>query len=144
VDYTLASCPRCLGTGEYGGFSYGTDGKLFTLSGVAQLSQQIKKILTEKKRSTGYGFDFSLLSGVIDAARLTTIQSEVVRTLNYLKALQQAEKLRGFVYLPSEEIDDLDSVRAIQDTADPRTVFVTARVIARSGRTASITVLLRR
>jgi hypothetical protein len=142
--FTLGTCPRCLGMGFYEASYYGGDGNVVMLSGIQLLSQQISKILTEEKRPTGYGFDYTVLGGVINPGTVTAVKSEVLRCLQYLSDSQQQEKLEGFHYLPTEEIERVNSVDAFIADSDPRTVIVNASVTTVSGKSVATTVPLRK
>jgi len=144
VAYILDTCPRCLRMEEYGGVAYDTGGKVQTITGVSQIGQQIRKILTENIRSSGYGFDYSLLRGVIDSPTISVIKNEVVRCITYLYNLQQQSKKEGFNYRPDEEISSIQSVDAYQSTTEPRTVVVALIVLTVSGAQASVTLSLKR
>ena len=127
-QFILVDCPRCLGTGFYNALSWGTDGKVITVSGFPKLAQQIQKILTENKRSTGYGFDYSVMTDTINPGTLTAIKSEVARCMAYLQINQRQEQSEGFFYLPSEQIVKLISLDVQIDPSDPRGVFVNVSV----------------
>ena len=114
-QFILVDCPRCLGTGFYN-------------AGFPKLAQQIQKILTENKRSTGYGFDYSVMTDTINPGTLTAIKSEVARCMAYLQANQKQEQSEGFFYLPSEQITKLVSLDVQIDPSDPRGVFVNVSV----------------
>lgn len=143
-SFTLLACPRCLGSGFYNALSYGPDGKVVLVSGFNKLQQQIQKILTENKRPTGYGFDYSVLTSTINAATITAIKSEISRCLLYLQGSQQQEKSEGFFYLPTEEIDKLLFVDVQINPSDPRGVFVTAQIQTISGKPTDVTSYLRK
>ena len=143
-NFVLQTCPRCLGFGFYHASSFGMDGKIITLSGSPLLSQQIQKILTEDKRPTGYGFDYTVLSGTINSGTITAVKSEVLRCLQYLATNQQTEKQAGYQYLPTEEIANVSGVDATQDANDPRQVNVSANVVTVSGVNLIVNVPLRR
>ena len=144
VVYTLQSCPRCQATGFYGGINYDSMGHANELTGVNLLAQQIQKILLENRRPSGYGFDYNLLAGVIDAGRIDAIKNEVIRALSYLKFVQQSEKARGFQYLPSEELFSIANLVIQNNPADPRSVSVSVDAISVSGSQTSTTVVMRR
>jgi hypothetical protein len=137
-NFMLNTCPRCLGRGTYNAYTIGTDGKIVTVSGVSKLSQQIAKILTEQKRPSGYGFDYSVLSGTITPSTITAVKSEVMRCIQYLKGVQEQEKLEGFLYLTTEEISTVNTLDAFVSAADPRQVFVTVSVFTVAGSTAEV------
>jgi len=140
VSYKLEDCPRCHGQGTYGSFGLSKSGSLEFVSGIDQLVQQIKKILTEKRRQSGYGFDYSVLKGVIDSSKLLAVKNEVIRCLTYYKNLQQTNKQNGFYYNPDEEIYSVDAPTIIQDSTDLRKVAVSVNVYAVSGTSATVTV----
>jgi|GEM_PF-2607760 hypothetical protein len=144
VQYTSSTCPRCLGNDIYGGLSFEPSGKLSTLSYSDQLAQQIKKILTEKRRLSGYGFDYSLLSGVIDNSKLSAIYAEVARCILYLQSNQQQEVKAGHVYAGSEQIQALSSLKVEQSTTQPQEVQVYATVQTVSGALVSLQTTLQR
>ena len=137
-SFILSTCPRCLGRGTYNAYSIGNDGRIVTVVGVKKLVQQITKILTERKRPSGYGFDYSVLTGVITPGTLTAVKSEVFRCVQYLKDVQQREKLEGFLYLPTEEIGHIGALDAYVSSEDPRQVFVTVSVFTLAGTTAEV------
>lgn len=147
-QFLLTTCPRCLGKGFYNAYQFGIDGKMITVSGVNKLSQQIQKILTETKRPSGYGFDYSVLTGVISPNTLTAVKSEIVRCIEYLKASQQQEKREGFTYLPTEEISTdsraIAVLEAFVDQTNPRAVYINISVLTVAGATADVTTQLRR
>jgi len=133
-----------MGLGFYGGINYDALGHANELEGVNLLSQQILKILRENRRPSGYGFDYNLLAGVIDPGRIAAIKSEIVRTLSYLKFVQQSEKARGFHYLPTEELSNISNLVIQNDPTDPRAIIVSVSAISVSGTQASTTVAMRR
>lgn len=137
--FILTTCPRCLGTGVYNAYSIGPDGKIVTVMGADKLAQQITKILVESRRPSGYGFDYGLLTGVIDQSSVTAVKSEVFRCMQFLKTSQTQEKLEGFSYIPSEEIDTVSALEAFVDSADPRRINVSVAVITKAGTTATVT-----
>lgn len=144
VAYSLDACPRCMGKGVYGGVNYDLQGHVDELFGVNMLTQQIKKILTENRRPSGYGFDYNLFTGVIDQGRIGAIRSEIVRTISYLKFVQQTAKAGGFTYLPTEELDSIQNLTIQNDTVDPRMLVVAVDVLSVSGTQTSTTVVMRR
>jgi len=147
-QFTLVTCPRCLGKGFYNSYSFGTDGKMLVVSGVNKLSQQIQKILTEAKRPSGYGFDYSVLTGVITPSTVTAVKSEILRCIEYLKASQQQEKKEGFMYLPTEEISTTAQSITVLDASvnelDPRSLLINLSVLTVAGTTTDVTTQLRR
>lgn len=142
--FTLVSCPRCLGVGFYNALSYGNDGKVLEAKSGMLLTQAVQKILTENKRSTGYGFDYTVLTGTINPGTLTAVKSEVLRCLLYLSSSQQQEKLEGFQYLPTEEIAHVASMDAFINPTDPRSIIVNVNVITVSGTNVEVNVSLTR
>ena len=144
IQYTSSTCPRCFGTNTYGGLSFTPDGKLSTLNSSSQLSQQVKKILTEKMRPSGYGFNTSLLSGVIDRSKLDAIQAEVYRCLLYLQDAQRQEIRAGHVYGGSEQISSIGNVSVTQSKTSPTTVQVFATLVTVSGASISLQTPLQR
>ena len=144
ISYTLANCPRCLGKGVYGDVSFDNAGRLNILNNVLQLNQQIEKTLTENKRPSGYGFDYTLLSGTIDSGKTLAIKREVTRVINYLINVQQNEKASGFYYRTTEEIFSLDSVDVYQDPSEPRQVIIITNITTVSGNLKTVSVPLKR
>ena len=142
--FLLETCPRCMGAGYYNAISYGTTGKVVTVVGFDKLSQQINKILIEDKRPSGYGFDYTILSGTITPATQTAVQSEVMRCIVYLQNLQRIERSRGFKYLPSEELSNTVSVDAQINPDDPRGIIVTLGIQTVSGFIGNVVTNIRR
>lgn len=144
TGYTLTSCPRCLGRGYYGGVVIDERGQLNLVAGSTLLAQQLQKILSENARESGYGFNYDLLTGVIDPARLSAIRSELVRCISYLRFVQQQEKSQGFIYQPSEELSGIKEVSVANSPTDPRAITVACTVVSVSGTQTSTTVIMRR
>ena len=144
IQYTSSGCPRCFGTNVYGGISFTSGGKLSTVVASSQLSQQIKKILTEKMRPSGYGFNTSLLSGVIDTSKIGAIQAEVYRCLLYLQKIQAQEVQAGHIYAGTEQIGSVGTVSVIQSPTQPTAVQVFATVISVSGASVAVQTPLQR
>ena len=144
INYLLADCPRCMGTGEYGGFAPLDKGDVPLVAGFNYLEQSLKKVFSEKKRITGYGFDYDLLIGIGDSESLLQIRREVKRCVLYLKSAQQEDKNRGISYATNEEIYDVRDINIEFDVAEPRRLDITLTVIAVSGRTIDIVTNLER
>ena len=145
ISYLLDTCPRCRSTGYYGSPVFSLDGKYSTITGSNQLSQQIEKILVENRRSTGYGFDYSLLSGVITNGSISAIKAEIIRCLQYLYNTQRSEKSRGFYYNSNEELSSSPpQVDVTQIANEPRSLRADVTVKSVSGNKSSVTVLLRK
>jgi hypothetical protein len=145
VGYKLSNCPRCGGAGNYGGPNFSLSGQIVTISGGDQLAQQIKKILSERMRDTGYGFDYNLLKGVISQSTILAVKNEILRCLNYLYTIQQREKSNGFYYNSNEELSNGNYVVNVQQlTSEPRELLVDVVVRSVSGAQISVTVPLRR
>jgi len=142
--FKLDDCPRCLGRGWYGGVGIDSSGKLILISGVDKLRQQVKKILIEDRRPSGYGFDYSVLTDVIDAETVYRVKTEVIRCTDYLMQLQRRRKHRGFEYAPSEEIRSIKNIKVVQNPIEPRELIVTLSVISVSGATFDTEIPLRR
>ena len=70
VNYTLESCPRCMSTGTYGGFSPSNKGDIPLVEKLDYLRQSLEKVFIENKRNTGYGFDYNLLVGIGDPSSI--------------------------------------------------------------------------
>ena len=144
INYVLEDCPRCLGKGEYGGFSPSDKGDIPMIAGPDYLAQSLKKVLLENKRPSGYGFDFDVLRGIGDKESLQAIKREVKRCILYLKNAQQANKKRGVIYSTNEEIYDVRDISVNFDPAEPRRLDITLNVIAVSGRDIDIVTSLER
>lgn len=144
INYILEDCPRCLGKGEYGGFAPLDKGDVPLVTGVKYLEQSIKKILSEKKRSSGYGFDYTLLRGIGDSESLLAIKREIKRVILYLKSAQEEDKKKGTIYASNETIYDVRDINVDFDSAEPRKLFITLTVIALSGSNIDIVTDLER
>ena len=146
VAYKLSTCPRCLGEGVYGGFAINTFGKIDTVNLGAQLSQSIKKILTERKREGSlYGFDYGILrGGVIDQGIASAIIAEVSRCLSYLRTTQQREKALGVTFRPSELLKSIDTINIEANPSNPLGVVVSVTVLTEANSEVSATVPIRR
>ena len=144
TPYTSSNCPRCFGTNGYGGLAFTSDGKLSSLTASSQLSQQIKKILVEKMRPSGYGFNTSLLSGVIDVSKLDALQAEVYRCLLYLQTAQQQEVRAGHIYAGTEQIGSVGTVSVLQSPTSPTAVQVFATVVTVAGTAVATQTTLQR
>jgi len=138
VAYMLYNCPRCLGKGSYGDVSFNRSGKLNTIENISQLNQQIEKLLIENIRNTGYGFDNTLLEGVIDAGKLLAIKRELIRAINYFINNQQKEKATGFYYKTTEELYSIVSIDVFQDNSEPRKVIALVKLMTVSGLIVSV------
>ena len=141
-SFVLNTCPRCLGKGSYGDISYDNAGRLNTISNIQQLNQQIEKILIETVRNSGYGFDNSLINGVIDSGKLLAIKRELIRVINYFINNQQIEKSSGYYYRTTEEVYSLLSADVFQDNSEPRKVIALVKIMTVSGQIVSVSSLL--
>lgn len=137
VSYILETCPRCLGSGYYGGIDFNFLGKISISSNEKGLAEKIKKVLTEKKRSSGYGFDYDLIRSITTNRELV-VKAEVTRCLDYIEKLIKREKSRGIKFNPSEEIQSIDSIRVSTDTSDLRELQVYITLTTKSGTPLSI------
>jgi len=131
--FTLQNCPRCLGRGVYGGIFSNNNGDISTTEGFDYLTQSIKKILVSKINNRGYGFNYNLLSNVIEPTSLLIIKREVLRCLVFLQNAQQEDKKRGVGYLPSEEIVKIGDIDVKIKTQDPRGIEVRLSVFTKNG-----------
>ena len=142
VKYTLQNCPRCFGTGKYGGvFAYFD---METVDGEQYLTQAIQKILISNSDERGYGFDYSLLSTTITPTTTTIIKREILRCLNYLQTVQQLDKRRGVKYLPNEEISRIGEIEVIVDPFDPRKITAKVAIYTISGNQIKISAVLKK
>jgi len=144
VKYVLISCPRCLRTGVYGGISTEETGDISIIRNSKYLEQAVKKILVSEMNSRGYGFNYSLLSGVIDPSTVNAIKREVIRCTSFLRDEQQRDIRRGVVYSPQEEISRIENIGVIQDITEPRKILVKFNVITKSREAISISQSLSR
>lgn len=142
VAYALSTCPRCLGKGYYGGISFNSHGKVSEIEKVEVIKQKVEKILTEKKRPTGYGLDYDLLTQINPYSDIYLVKYEIARCLNYLISLQINEKKYGVVYNPSEEIASILNIDTVTDPVDPRVLNVYVSVVSVSGTVVDTTVNL--
>jgi len=143
VKYLLDNCPRCLGKGEYGSMKTSSTGDIELVSKTSYLQQSIKKILITRRRYNGYGFDYSLLSGVIDPATVNVVKKEIIRCINFLKDSQAMDKRRGVRYLPSEEIKSIGkTLKVYQHPNEPRTIVVKLSVVTAANTSEEIIQIL--
>ncbi len=129
VSYILSTCPRCLGAGYYGSPGFDVHGKMSLVTQSDQLNQAIKKILIENMRTTGYGFNYNVITSTIDATTISSIKAEVVRCMNYLIKVQTQAVGLGVLYDPKERIAGINFLDVQQDTSDPRRVIVNLIVV---------------
>ena len=139
VKYVLQTCPRCLSTGSYGGISTEETGDISTVSNSHYLEQAVKKILVSEMNSRGYGFNYSLLTPVIDPSTVISIKREIVRCTSFLRNEQQKDIKRGVIYSPEEEIERIENIGVSQDTGEPRRIRVRFNVVTRSRGIVNIT-----
>lgn len=134
---TLTTCPKCNTRGFYNTLVLASNGVQF-VPPVTALMQALKKILTEARRPSGYGFDYRLLRGPITPSILSVTSAEVNRCMQYYIAIQQHEKARGVAFNPSEEISNIDSIDVSQSTTEPRRVVVSVTLSTVSGSSVNI------
>ncbi len=132
VKYVLSTCPRCLGKESYGGISTEETGDIASVKEEDYLEQSVKKILVSEMNSRGYGFNYNLLSDVIDPSAINVIKREVIRCITFLKDAQQRDIRRGVIYSPSEEIQGIENIGVSQDITEPRRITVKFNLIAKS------------
>jgi hypothetical protein len=144
VAYTLYTCPRCLGKGYYGSLGFDVHGKVLLVSKGSQIEQAIYKVLTESKRASGYGFDYSVLTGTIDASTVSAIKSEIARCLQYLITAQTAAQALGTLYDPAEQISSINSISVVQDNVEPRKVTAAITVLTVANTTVSTVIPIQR
>lgn len=142
VKYVLQNCPRCLGKGTYGDIVFDNEGHIKTITGISQLKQQLKKIIIENTRDTGYGFNYNLISFVNDV-QLLAIKKELNRCIEYLSNTQVKEQREGFYYSNTELLDSIEEVN-VERNVDVRSVDVTIYCKTVSGRDAIINIPLER
>lgn len=138
VKYSLDDCPRCLRRGFYGGVSTNETGDMAIITGEKYLTQAIQKILISKMNRRGYGFNYDLLTGVIEPSTLSVIKREITRCMVFLQQSQQQDKRSGVMYLTSEEISRIEGIEMFQDSSDPRRVNVKISIYTKSGSFLSI------
>jgi len=142
ISFTLENCPRCLGKGIYGGFDFTTSGKINRITGVEVLKQKIEKILVEKKRPSGYGFDYDLINTLPENAE-NVIRYEISRCINYLIELQKKESFYGVTRSSTEEIHSLIGADVVLNSAEPRYVTIYVYVLSTAGSRVSLVKELR-
>jgi hypothetical protein len=142
VKYVLTSCPRCLRKGVYGGIHTEETGDISVVKNNKYLEQAIKKILVSEMNSRGYGFNYRLISGVIDPSTTNVIKREIIRCTTFLKDEQQRDIRRGVIYSPTEEIRSIENIGVIQDITEPRKILIKFTVIAKSRDKINISQLL--
>ena len=143
ISYIVSTCPKCLGKGTYGDISFDNGGKTQTCSGVNQLKQQLKKIIIENTRDTGYGFNYNLVLSTGGDAQLLSITRELNRCLTYLNNNQITAQSNGFFYSNTEIINSIESIDVFRDV-DPRTVNALLYCKTVSGKDINIVIPLRR
>jgi hypothetical protein len=143
VNYVISTCPKCLGTGTYGDICFDTSGKVQTITGINQLKQQLKKILIENTRNTGYGFNYNLVLSTVENSQLLSITRELNRCLTYFSNIQISAQSNGFFYSNTEIIDSIESIDVFRYT-DPRTVNALVYCKTVSGRDLNVVIPLRR
>jgi hypothetical protein len=144
VGYTLNNCPKCLGLGYIGECKFDSLGNLSAIYNQSSLNQQVLKILTENKRSTGYGFDYSLMKGVIDTTTTLAVYREIVRCISYLSTMQQEEKSRGVKISTNEEIKSIVSLNVMQNIIEPRKLDIVLTLRTVSNQKPEINTILSR
>jgi len=144
AKYTLSTCPRCLRTDNYGGISTEETGDVTVVKNADYLEQAVKKILVSEMNSRGYGFNYSLLSGVIDPSTINVIKREIIRCTSFLKDAQQRDIRRGVIYSPSEEISRIENIGVSQDITEPRRITVKFSIIAKSRESIDVSQVLSR
>jgi len=132
--FTLTTCPKCLGKGYYADFVIGTSNVLLTTDSISYLMQAIRRLLSTKRRASGYGFDLALLS---KPSAQDEIKNEVMRCLQYLKTLQDMQIRQGFYYRTTEKIDSLTALSIIP-TTDVRKVIISLNCITTSGNQVTL------
>jgi hypothetical protein len=141
VGFSSVQCPRCRGKNVYHAFSISPSGLVETLSGFDSLALQLKKIMSESRRPSGYGFDYRTLLNSLQTDPISSISNEIYRVLRYFMDLQQQSKSEGYVYLPTEELSVVNSVQVTRQS-DPRAFLVVISVTTKSGQSGSVSQLL--
>ena len=143
VSYTLSTCPKCLGKGIYGDIVFNNLGKVQTISKIDQLKQQIKKILLENTRPSGYGLTYSLIFNVVNEAQLLAIKRELNRCIDYLNSVHEENIKSNFFYSNQEIINSINNIE-VTKTSDPRTVNALIICTTMSGKDLTLSIPLRR
>lgn len=138
--FVLSTCPRCRGKGWHGGITFSQLGRIKKVTGIDQLKQQLRKLLIERVRDTGYGTDYTILTGVRDESKEKAIKSECIRVLQYFANKQQVAEQNGVIFSPVERLVDVSDVIVTPDTAEPRRYTVAITAITRSRKSVDIIV----
>ncbi len=109
------------------------------LSGTERLIQSILKILLTPKGSMLEDVDYgtNLDAGIgskMQQENYADLQAGVVSALQYLMLLDADNPN------PDEVIDQVNEVRAVQDTEDPRAILIYISVVTRSGKLVNVVV----
>lgn len=143
INHTLSNCPKCLGRGVYGDIVFNNLGKVQTISKIDQLKQQIKKILLENIRPSGYGLTYSLIFNVVNEVQLLAIKRELNRCIEYLNSVHDENIKNNFFYSNQEIINSINNIEVTR-TSDPRTVNALILCTTVSGRDLTLSIPLRR
>jgi hypothetical protein len=138
-NFILENCPKCKGKGWYGGLTFTKFGKIEMITGAANLSQQLEKIIIERTRATGYGTNYNLLKGVIDINSLKAINAEILRVINYYVSNQKRNEQKGFIYNITEKLINVN-IKVTQDTSDPRNVIINIIALTQSRKEMSLNI----
>lgn len=136
--YDLRECPRCKGIGYYGSVSLDSSGHINIVLAGEALRQRIRKILREKLRASGYGFNYDLLSNVVDTNTLKAIKADIIRCMEYLVTVQNQSIDDGVFFKASEILSRIQDLRVEQNKVEPRQVDIAFTAIAASGKDITI------
>lgn len=137
--YTQTLCPLCLGTGVYGGLEFNPAGRVTTVSGSLTVKQKVEKILTEKRRSSGYGLDYSKVRNMSVVRDKQLIIHEIHRCLEYLLQLQAIEKYNNVQFSSSAEISKVKNILVYSVPEDPRKLLAIVDIVTVSGAGITVT-----
>ena len=136
VSYTQANCPRCNGTGFYYGVAFGSDGNIQTVTSANELMQQLQKILICKRKPSGYGFDYSIMTKVTSTT-VDAVKVEVQRCILYLQSIQQKSIQQGYYIPTTGKIATIYYLTAVRDSVEPRQINIAIGIMTQSGQRLS-------
>lgn len=146
LTYTLSNCPYCLGEGQIHDFIFQEDGSIRTAEGADKLQQDLEKILIEKARADGYGFEFADLSGRT-AGRFTEerLRAATLSSIRFLMDLQQEMQDQGVYVPPDELISEIGdvTVQAVENQPDYFRISVTLKTLSAKNAEISLAVPVR-
>jgi len=134
VGYTLSTCPRCLGTGEFWDINLNDGkGKLEIIEYENKLGQDLEKIVLEVNNKfhnqRGNVFkNFNSLNPIYLRKRIT---QEIVRNIQRLKILQEQQAGKGISLPKKEQIKKVSKID-VTSGSDPRQFIIKIDVITKN------------